>query len=118
METIRQKKLADQIKKLVSSVIERKVRDPEIGFVTLTHVKVSRDLRIASIYFTVLGDEENLAQTRRALERARGFIRNEISPSIKARFIPELRFFADDTMEYANKIEKILKDLNKPEDEE
>jgi len=116
-ETIRQRKLADQIKKLVSVIIDQKLKDPAKGFITVTHVKMSGDLRIASIYFTVLGDEKARQRSLQALNRAKNFIRGEIAPHLKLRFIPELRFFIDDTFEYAQRIEKLISDLKKDKDE-
>lgn len=117
-QSIRQRKVAERIQQLVSVVVDRKVKDPDTGFVTITHVRMSPDLRIASIYFTVLGDEEAERKSQEALNRAKNFIRNEIAPGLKMRFIPELRFFADDTMQYARRIEKILDDIKKEENEE
>ncbi len=111
--SIRQKKLADEIKKIVSEIVDRKLKDPRKGFITITHVKLSGDLRIASIFFTVLGNKENAQESLDVLNRANHFIRNEIASRIKARYIPELRFFVDDTMEYARRIGELLEDIKK-----
>ncbi len=118
IETIRQRKLADQIKKLVSVIIDRKIKDPHKGFITITHVKISGDLRIASIYFTTLGDREAADKSLEVLNRARNFIRSEMAPHLKVRFIPELRFFIDDTFEYAQRIENLLKQIKKEQNED
>ncbi len=118
VETIRQKKLADQIKKLVSVIVDRKIKDPNKGFITITHVKISGDLRIASVYFTALGDREAAEKSLVVLNRAKNFIRNEMAPHLKVRFIPELRFFIDDTFEYAQRIENLLKQIKKDRDED
>jgi len=115
VETIRQKKIADQIKKLVSVIIDRELKDPDKGFITITHVKMSGDLRIAFIYFTDLGGKEAAERSLQALNRAKNFIRNAIAPHLKLRFIPELRFFIDDTFEYAQRIEELLKQIKKDE---
>lgn len=114
-ETIRQRKVADQIKELVSMVIDQRIKDPNKGFITITHVKISRDLGVASVYFTVLGDEAERKKSLEVLNRAKNFIRNEIAPHLKMRSVPELRFFEDDTLEYARKIEKLLDDIKKQE---
>jgi len=116
VESIRQRKLADQIQKIVSLIVDRKLKDPEKGFVTITHVKVSGDLRIASIYFSALGGRDEAEKSLRALNRARHFIRNEMAPHLKVRYIPELRFFVDDTLEYAQRIESLLKQIKKEKD--
>ena len=117
-QSVRQRKVAERIQQLVSVVIDQKVKDPDTGFVTITHVRMSPDLRIASVYFTVLGNEEAGQRSQRALDRAKNYIRNEIAPALKMRFVPELRFFIDDTMEYARKIERLLEDIKKEDNEE
>jgi ribosome-binding factor A len=116
-QSVRQRKVADRIKELVSVVVDRKISDPDKGFTTITHVRMSPDLRIASIYFTVLGNEEITQRSLAVLNRAKNFIRNEIAPQVNLRFIPELRFFIDDTMEYARKIEQLLENIKKEENE-
>ncbi len=118
MESIRQRKIADQMKKLVSLIVDQKIKDPNKGFITITHVKMSGDLRIASIYFSVFGNKEQAQKSLEVLNRAKHFIRSEIAPHLKLRFIPELRFFIDDTLEYANHIEQLLAKIKKQENEE
>ncbi len=108
-ETIRQRKLADQIKKQVSWIVDQKLKDPRKGLITITHVKLSGDLRIASIYFTALGDEEQHRLAAEVLDNAKHFIRSELAPMLKVRFVPELRFFYDDTLDYSMHIEGLLK---------
>lgn len=110
--SIRQKKLADHIKKQLSLIIDRKLKDPRKGFITLTGVKLSRDLRIASIYYTILGNEEQHKKSQQALESAKNFIRSELAPNLKLRYTPELRFFYDDSLEYSEHIENLLKKIH------
>ena len=116
-ESIRQRKLADQIKEYVSQILDRKIKDPRKGFVTITHVRVSGDLRIASIYYTVLGDQEQRELTQAALESAKNFIRGEMAPHLNLRFIPELRFFYDETQEYSEHIEDLLRKIKHPQNQ-
>ncbi len=111
-ESIRQRKIADEIKKKVSQIIDRKLKDPRKGFITITGVKVSGDLRIASIYFTSLGDEEQRKNSKKALESAQNFIRNELGPHLKMRFTPELRFFYDDTLDYSQHIDDLIRKIH------
>lgn len=118
MQSVRQRKVAERIQQLVSTVIDRKLKDPEAGFITVTHVRMSPDLRIASVYVTVLGNPEAEQRSLAALDRAKHFIRNEIAPTLRMRFIPELRFFIDDTMEYARKIDELLGEIKKTDHEE
>jgi ribosome-binding factor A len=105
-------KFAGLIKKEVSFIINQKVKDPEKGFITLNSVKVSPDLKIASIYYTVLGDEGQKEKSKEVLKKSTGFIRSELSVSIKARFMPELRFFYDDTFEQAQKINALINKIH------
>jgi len=118
VETLRQRKLADQIKKYVSQIIDRKLKDPRKGFITVTHVRMSGDLRIAFVYYTTLGDENQKEQSQKALESAKNFIRNEMAPHLKIRYIPELRFFYDDSLDYSQHIEDILKQIKPPASED
>ncbi len=104
-------KVADSLKRVISEILDTKVKDPGKGFVTITRVKVSPDLKIASVYYTVLGDDEQRAKTRTALSRSTPFIRNEIKPYIRMRWLPELRFFYDDTQEEADRIEQLLRKI-------
>lgn len=116
-ESIRQRKVGDRIRELVSVTIDRKLKDPDKGFITVTHVKMSKDLRIAYVYFTVLGQASQAQLALEVLNRAKNFIRNEIGHELKMRFVPELRFFEDDTMAYARKIDQMLESIKKSDNE-
>ena len=89
----------------------REVQDPGIGLVTLTRVKVSPDLQLARVYYTLMGDEKARAETKKALERATPFLRRQIGSRIRLRRVPELRFEFDKSVENQERIEKILLDL-------
>ncbi len=112
----RVKRYADMLKRVISEVIEFKLKDPNKGMITLTKVKVSPDLRVATIYYTVLGDANQRAKTKAVLDRSKAFIRNEIRPFITSRWLPELRFFYDDTMDYAERIDSLLKSIKNDDD--
>lgn len=105
---LRPEQLEDQIQFLVSTLIQREVRDPELGFVTITAVRLTGDRGIAKIYYTVLGDDDQSALTRKALGRAAGFLRTHLAQRLKMRRVPELRFFPDGTIEEGNKIEELF----------
>ena len=117
-ESVRQRRVADKIKQLVSVIIDRRLKDPNVGMTTVTHVRVTKDLGMAYIYFTVFGDEEATRKTLKGLERARNFIRNEIAPELKLRTVPDLRFFVDDTLEYARKIEDLLRNIKSDDNDQ
>ena len=110
-ETIRQRRLADLIKENISQIIFRKLKDPRKGFITITRVKVSGDLRLATIFYTTLGNVEEREKSQNTLENAKSYIRNELAPILKLRFLPELRFFYDESGKYAEHIETLLKKI-------
>jgi ribosome-binding factor A len=91
--------------------IAREVHDPGVGFVTLTRVKVSPDLQLARVYYTMLGDEKAKKETQRALERATPFLRRHVGSHIRLRRVPELRFELDRSVEHQDRIERILIEL-------
>jgi len=80
--------------------------------ITITHVKVTGDLRIANVYFTTLGDEEQRKKSQQTLESANHYLRNELSPFLKMRFTPELRFFYDESLDYSEHINKLIKQIH------
>ena len=111
----RSQRVASQIKTEISWLIEHKLRDPLKGFVTITRVRLSPDLKIASIYFSVLGSDQERESSEEALKRAKSFLKHELGARVQLRVIPELRFFYDDSLDYADKISTLLKKINKDE---
>lgn len=111
MEVKRAVKVADLIKREVSRIIVENVKDPRVGFVTITHVKMTEDLKEASIYFSVLGDPKQREDTIKGLNRATPFIRMELGSRIRLRYTPKIKFLLDTTLDYAENIEKIIKKL-------
>ena len=117
----RPERLEDQVHFLLSTLAQRELRDPELGFVTITAVRLSPDRSLARVYFTVLpangGDQEAQdAQdgfTRKALGRAAGFLRSQLASRLKMKRVPELRFFPDGTLEDGNHLETLLSDIEK-----
>lgn len=101
-------RLADRIKVIVAKRLERGLRDPRLGFVTITDVKVTGDLQHASIFYTVLGTDEERADTAAALKSATGLLRTEVGRNISARLTPSLEFILDAIPENAAHIEDLL----------
>src|SRR5699024_9706190 len=101
------------MKKELGDIITTKLKDPRVGFVTVTDVEVTGDLQQATIYVSVLGGEEKKDETLLGLAKARGFIRSEIGKRIRLRKTPEITFEYDEALEYGNRIETILRDLDK-----
>ena len=114
---LRPEKLEDQVQFLLSTLIQREVRDPDLGFLTLTAVRMTGDRGIAKVYYTVLGDQEQNDKTRKALGRAAGFLRTHLAQRLKMRRVPELRFFPDSTIEDGNKMEALFAEIRKEEAE-
>ena len=113
---MRANRVGEQMKKELSDIISRKLKDPRVGFVTVTDVEVTGDLQQAKVFITVLGNDEQKEETLEGLEKANGFIRSEIGQRIRLRKTPEITFEYDESIEYGNRIESIIKKLHE-EDE-
>jgi ribosome-binding factor A len=100
------------IKEEVSMLLQRELKDPRLGFVTVTGVETSRDLRTAKVFVSVLGGEEQWASSLSALTSARGFVRNWLRQHLDLRVTPEIVFRADHSMEHAARIQHLLKQLD------
>jgi ribosome-binding factor A len=114
-------RVGEQMKKELGDIISRKIKDPRIGFVTVTDVEVTGDLQQAKVYISVLGDDVQKENTLKGLAKAKGFIRTEIGQRIRLRKTPELIFEFDESMAYGNRINSLIHELKreeKPEDEE
>lgn len=107
----RPERVGDQIRKELSELIARQVHDPGIGFLTVTHVKMTPDLQNARVYYTVIGDDKARKDAERALGRASGFLRRQIGSRLRLRTVPELAFFYDESIERQDRIERIMLDL-------
>jgi ribosome-binding factor A len=101
-------KMADRIRVIVAKTLERGIKDPRMGFVTITDVKVTGDLQHASIFYTVLGTDEERAETAAALKSATGMLRTEVGKNITARLTPSLEFIPDGIPENAALIATLL----------
>lgn len=109
-DAARARKIADRIKVVVAANLGALVKDPDLGFVTITDVKVTNDLQHAQIYYTVLGDEGQHARTEELLVRNRGRIRSFVGKQIGIRLTPTVEFFADAIPESAAAIEDLLRE--------
>jgi ribosome-binding factor A len=112
MSELRVNRIAEQMKKELGEIISKKIKDPRIGFVTVTDVSVTGDLQQAKVYISVLGDEDKKQDTLVGLAKAKGFIRSEIGRRIRLRKTPEISFEIDEALEYGNRIESLLRDIN------
>ena len=106
----RARKLADRIKEIVAKRLDKGLRDPRLGFVTITDVRVTGDLQHASIFYTVYGTDEERRDSALALKAATGMLRSEVGRNITARLTPTLEFIADAVPENAKHIEDLLRE--------
>ncbi|AFH48352.1 Ribosome-binding factor A [Ignavibacterium album JCM 16511] len=105
------------VKEEISDILLHKIEDVDLGFLTVTNVRMSPDLRVASIYLSVFEKEKREIVLERIKDRT-GFIRTELAHRIRIRFVPELRFFIDDTLDYVEKIEGLIKKIHEDDNKQ
>lgn len=115
MATRRQIQVADEIKHIISYLLQRELRDPRIGFVTITNVEVTSDLKQARVFVSVFGTPQEQKATMDALSGSRGFVRHELATRMTIRAVPELQFRLDRGAEYSAQINRLLSELKEEE---
>ncbi len=108
----RSEKVAEAVHEFISGLLVKGLKDPRIGFVTLTGVKLTEDLRLATVYFSVIGSDDEKRESEKGLNSAKGFIRKELGKNLRLRYVPDLIFKYDVSLEYGNRIESLLNELN------
>jgi ribosome-binding factor A len=108
MTSTRTARVARQVQQELSQILEEQLKDPRVGMVTLTSVHMTPDLRLARVYFSRLGDAGERQEARVALEHAAGFLRHELGQRLRLRYLPELRFYIDDSLERYDRISELL----------
>ncbi|MDQ1103158.1 30S ribosome-binding factor RbfA [Nocardioides zeae] len=108
MSNPRSRRIADRVQVVVAQMLERRLKDPRLGFVTITDVRVTGDNQHASVFYTVLGEQDDLAGTAAALESAKGMIRSELGKQLGMRHVPNLEFVADALPESARQLDEVL----------
>ena len=98
-------------------LLQRELKDPRIGFATITGVDVTSDFKYAKIYVSVLGTPEEKRDTMAALTSSRGFVRRELASRMTIRFVPEITFKLDESIEYSDNINRLLNDLKRADEE-
>jgi len=104
----RVRRIADRIQVIVAEMLERRIKDPRLGFVTITDVRVSGDTQQATIFYTVLGEDADLASTAVALESAKGLLRSEVGKQLGMRHVPTLTFVPDEIPQAARHLDEVL----------
>jgi ribosome-binding factor A len=107
----RVQRVAEEIKKEIARIIQEELKDPRIGFVTITRVDLSRDLRMAKVYFSLLGSKKQLRDTKVGLEKSANFIRRLLGQRMHLRYVPQIMFRLDENIEYSIHISKVLDQL-------
>ena len=108
MSQLRVEKIQELMKQEISQIVQRELKDPRIGFVTVTSVECTGDLREAKIYVSIMGSEQQVKDSWAGLNRGLGFIRREIGKRIRLRFTPELTFELDKSLDYSAHIQELL----------
>lgn len=112
MGNSRREKVAKAIQAAVADFLSRSMTESTPGFVTVSHAKMSEDLKIASIYFSIIGDEEKIKGSLEVLENHKSRIRYRVGQEVPLKYVPELRFFYDDTMAYLDHMNRVIRKLN------
>lgn len=102
-------RVEEACKEELAEILEREVKDPRIGFVTITRVKVTKDLGHAQVFISILGNEEEARDTLAGLESARGVVRSHLGKHLRLKFLPELEFIRERVAEEALRLDDILK---------
>ena len=117
MGSVRVEKIQELIKEQTSEIIMRELKDPRVGFVTVTEVDVSSDLRNAKIYVSIFGSDKQIEDSWQGLNSSLGFIRRELAHRIRLKFIPEIKLFMDTSLEYSSHIQKLLLKVEKEDND-
>ena len=116
MSEIKMKRIASQIAKEVSNILSNESRDENFKMVTITGAEVTNDLSFAKVYFTIMNEKEK-DKILKELNEAAGFIRKEIAEVVELRHTPEISFYYDESIEYGNNIERIIKEIHEEKEE-
>jgi len=114
----RSQQVAEELRKIVSRVLIEDISDPRMGFITITRIDLTNDLRFARIYYSVLGSDEQKRDTEEALQENLGFIRRVAVERINMKFAMEIRFELDKSIEHSFKVDDILKKIKKTDPED
>jgi ribosome-binding factor A len=108
-DTARARKLADRVREIVAEALEKRIKDPRLGFITVTDTRVTGDLQHATVFYTVFGDDADRASTAAALESAKGVLRSEVGKRTGIRLTPSLEFIEDALPDSADRMDDLLK---------
>ena len=112
MAKVRVGRVGEQIKKELSQILQSELKDPRVGFITVTGVDVTNDLSLAKVFLSVMGTDQQKEDTLKAIGKATGFVRTELGKRIRLRKTPELQFQFDASIEYGSRIDQLLNKIN------
>lgn len=112
MDHPRPHRVGEQLQKEISALLLKGLKDPRVGFVTITAVSVTPDMHLAKVHYTVYGDDKQRIETQKGLKSAVPYIRRELSRRMRMRYVPDIVFEFDKALEYGNRIDSLLRQLN------
>ena len=112
-EFSRKDRIADQIKREVADIVQNVLKNPNLGFVTITDTECTKDLRYAKVFFSVLGDDKVKSQTAGALRKSIGKVQSELARRLNIRKVPSVSFHIDNSAEYGSKMDQLFKQIEK-----
>jgi ribosome-binding factor A len=113
---MRPERVGQEIQAAIGELLARgKLHDPRIGFITVTGVKVSPDLKVARVFYSMMGTPEERAETQKGLDAAKGFVRREVTAKVKLRSSPEIFFSFDESVSTGDRIERLLREVKDKE---
>ena len=113
MSSARPERVQEALRQEISKIVQNEIKDPRLGFITITAVDLTRDLRFARVYFSVLGEEKDKKLALKGLKSAKGHIKGLLSDRIKLKFMPELEFKIDESFEHTKRVFDILDKIKK-----
>jgi ribosome-binding factor A len=116
MASMKIQKLEKQVEREIAKILQEDVKE-DLGFITITGVSLTNDLSFAKVYFSVLGNEDKRDSVKRKLEKAKGFVKTTLGSRVQMRKIPELIFAYDESIDYGNKIEKLLQQVKEKDNQ-
>ena len=105
-------RVGGQIQKVLSDILLKRIKDPRLKMTTITGVKLSRDLRTAKVYFTTTGTSTNIEEATEGFKSALGYVKRTLASQLGLRYMPDLKFFHDESFDYGSHIEKIIKTID------
>ena len=115
MSRLRPERVQEALRQEISKIVTGEIKDPRIGFITITKVELTKDLRYAKVYFSVLGEAKDKALAMKGLNSAKGYIKGMIADRIKLRLVPEISFRIDESIEHTKEIYDLFESIKKKE---